>query len=136
MSRYVAIKDESSTLDRTQEASLAEEPVGEEERVQEEESGDMGAKGDHGEGSKEVVVTNATSHRPRRLQAANVRLKREDLDAGLIRCPACECGVSVGTRGCSVTTCTNASPKHVSKSGRRGARERERERERRRDKTM
>ena len=89
----------------------------------------MGAGRDDEDSEEAEVTTHMTVDRPRRLQAANVKLKREDPDAGLIRCPACGCGVSVGTRGCSVTTCTNASSKHMSKSGRRGARERERERQ-------
>ena len=45
--------------------------------------------------------------RPKRTAQLPVRVKHEDPDCGLIRCPECRGGMLVSERGCNVVTCRN-----------------------------
>ena len=43
-------------------------------------------------------------------QGRPVRIKHEDIENGSIRCPSCKSALQVGTRGCSLQTCTRIHP--------------------------
>ena len=60
----------------------------------------------------EARITRASSARPKRKQAA-IRVKHEDADEGVIRCPECGGGV-LANGGCNLTVCR--AP-HVSRGG-------------------
>jgi hypothetical protein len=55
-----------------------------------------------------VAIAGASDHRPSRRQK-HVRVKHEDAEEGLIRCPSCGSGVAASMRGCSLTTCRAAA---------------------------
>ena len=52
----------------------------------------------------EVTELEGTSVRPSRTHR-EVRVKHEDADNGLIRCPACNGGIQASERGCNLMTC-------------------------------